>query len=120
MLTIRSEQMNVFRLLMEEQFVSRAIAHLQTGIPDVLEQLGEDVVRETIEVAKRKCHEQGIASEQGIIGYLNLMYMLGCGFDEDPRYAALAALLRNTEHDGIERMERVTEQALALLRGGAQ
>ena len=45
-----------------------------------------DRVRGSVLFAKSKAAGYGIESWTDVLGYLNVMYILGFDFDEDPRY----------------------------------
>jgi hypothetical protein len=114
-LIIRDAQISALAEPGIRRFRERAVLHLRTAVPETCAALGEDAVQASVDLALRKSREYGFREERDIVGYLNLMYLLGFDFDTDPRYAWTRDVLRATAAPGRWRMECLTERVLSAL-----
>ena len=85
MLTIRREQMAVFRGPALRTFEDHVIVHLDKCFPGQTKALGEPNVRETIQYGIRRAASYGIVAERDVCKYIDLMIVFGRDFDKDPR-----------------------------------
>jgi hypothetical protein len=115
MLVIRREQIEAMSLEGERRFEDQAYRHLVSAVPERCAELGELAVRESIRTAIRKARGYGLETERDILHYLNVMYWLGHGFDEDPAYSWAQELLGNLTLEAETRAEWLVEAALAAL-----
>jgi hypothetical protein len=113
MLTIRSEQMAVFRQLKQDEFEDKTFARLLELRPAECEDLGEAAVRESIRKGVKKAIGYGIDREGEVSRYINIMYPLGHDFDVDPRYRWATDILNDASGAKIDRLCRLTAMVLA-------
>jgi hypothetical protein len=84
MLTIRREQRLAFAQPMLRNFEERALAHLRETIPEDYARVGDEAARQSIHTALHESKQYGFTTEFEVLTYLNLMYLLGFEFDQDP------------------------------------
>lgn len=82
--TIREEQLVALQKVQERRLVDRAVAYVRRGHPAVCAALDEGSIRASAETALRKRDAYRFDSEETYLAYLDLMYLLGFDFDEDP------------------------------------
>jgi len=85
-LTIRKQQLQVFEQHALAHFEERALAHLRSAIPVDYARVGETAARHSIRSALRKSKLYGFTNEFEVLTFLNLMYLVGLDFDEDPAH----------------------------------
>ena len=73
MLTIRKEQMAIFREPAINDYVKRTVAHLNESFPEKREALGEAKVRETVQYGIQRSASYGITTEGDVRRYIDLM-----------------------------------------------
>lgn len=95
MLTIRKEQMAVFREPAINDYVKRTVVHLNERFPEKCEALGEPKVRELIRYGIGRAASYGITAEGDVRRYIDLMLMFGPDFDQDPELPWAASILNN-------------------------
>ena len=102
MLVIRPEQMAVFERGMAHRFEDEMVAHGKAFSPRLSEVLGEDQLRVAIRSAIARAGRHGFTLRGPIRLFVELSFLWGSGFDTDPQYPAVGALLRA----GTDEMER--------------
>ena len=112
MLIIRAAQMQAFSRAVSDNLIESAVEHIRTSLPEMFEQLGREEVRESVLFAMRKADEYGLDDWSQVVRYLNVMYILGFEFDEDPRYAWANEILRSARPDANEKTKLLTEWAV--------
>ena len=95
MLTIRKEQMAVFREPAINDYVKRMVVHLNETFPEKCEALGDAKIRETVKYGIQRSASYGITSEGDVRKYIDLMLMFGLDFDQDPQLPWASAILGN-------------------------
>jgi hypothetical protein len=95
MLIIRKEQMQVFEQAAVKSFESRMVEHLKKEFPKHSEAMGEGALQKVVRRGRERAAKYGLAGERSVRLYLELMLMLGSGFDEDPQLPWAADVLRN-------------------------
>jgi hypothetical protein len=95
MLTIRKEQMVVFREPAINDFVKRVVAHLNECFPEKCEALGEPKVRETVKYGIQRSASYGITTEGDVRRYIDLTVRFGPDFDQDPELPWASSILNN-------------------------
>ncbi len=83
MFTIRKEQMEAFELASAPRFAEAAKDHLKAALPKHCAQLGDTGVGETVDYGIRKAAAYGVITQAGASLFLDLMLLLGRGFDTD-------------------------------------
>ncbi len=97
MLTIRKKQMRVFENINEHAFIDRAVEYLINRYPVRCSELSEEDLQGSVKTAMFKGKEYRFETEETIILYLNLMYLLGFEFDKREQYAWTNEIL--TDYD---------------------
>ena len=116
-LTIRAKQMGALDQAGTEQFIRRAIDHIRVSLPEIYSGEGQDAVRASALQALAKANEFAIEEQFDVIRYLNLMYILGFEFDEDPSYPWARETLLAKQFTPREKLDLLTQ--LALQEAGA-
>jgi len=95
MLTITKEQMAVFRDPAVDDYVKRTVVHLNESFPAKCAALGEAKVRETVKYGIQRSASYRISTEGDVRRYIELMFMFGYDFDQDPELPWAAQILNN-------------------------
>lgn len=95
MLTLRKEQMEIFRRQELRRFEDEVYAHLLREHPRACAALGEGAVRRSIRRGIERAGAYGITREPDVGGYIDLMYRLGHDFDTDPARPWARAILES-------------------------
>jgi hypothetical protein len=85
MLTIRPEQSAMFVQAAVDRFAGEMVAHFREHLPEPFAALGEEGVREAVRYGIGQARSYRIESEAGVRVFIQLMFVLGPGFDTDPR-----------------------------------
>ena len=123
MLVIRREQMDLFEQEAVRNFENRMLAHLQECFPKHSKFLGEPGVRQVIRCGLERAKGYGLETERGLRLYVDLMFLLGSGFDADPQLPWAAEILNDKKlPDEAFRIDRLHEKATEYLDkvGGAR
>jgi len=116
MLKIRSGQMEAFERAAVKQFEDRTIEHLRKYFPKHCEIYGEANLRQIIQLALERAKSFGVISERGVRMYIDLMFLLGGGFDQDPQLPWAAEILKDESiADESARIDRLYEKAMSYL-----
>ena len=93
MLIIRKEHLGSFRAEALLDFEERMLEHLKRFSPRHFRVLTDDQVRAVIRegIARAACHR--LTSERSIRYYVDVMFMVGSGFDADPLLPWAASIL---------------------------
>ncbi len=97
MLIIRKEQMDVFEAEAVRSFEARVAEHLKKKFPKHCEAMGDEALTKVVESGRERAATYGLQGERSVRLYLELMLMLGSGFDQDPQLPWAAAALGNRE-----------------------
>lgn len=117
MLIIRPEQMKVLEDHVLRTFQDRVFAHLMKTWPERCKELGEAEVRASIQKGIDRAAAFGITSQSGVAGYIDLMYVHGWDFHQDPAIPWAASILQNRELQPRTKMAQlyeITDQTLAV------
>jgi hypothetical protein len=102
---------------MEGDFINRTVAHLKEFWPEKCEEMGEEVVRESIHEAIDIAREFGITHEYDVARYIDLVYEFDWPADEKPDTPWAEEILNDAELDGATKMDRIYEEANRILEG---
>lgn len=83
MLHIRQPQLDAFEDEVRPALVEEAAARLRLRYGPYLAALGPEAVRATVELGMRRAEARG-ADDDGVDAFIELMILLGSGFDRDP------------------------------------
>jgi hypothetical protein len=95
MLTIRKEQMVVFREPAIHDYVKRTVLYLTERFPEKCDVLGEPKLRETVKYGIQRSASYGITTEADVRRYIELMLMFGPDFDQAPELPWASSILNN-------------------------
>lgn len=109
--TIRNEQLDAIQAALERRFVRRAMAYVRRQHPATCAALDERAIRASVETALEKRAVHRFDSEETVFAYLDLMYLLGFGFDTDPRCEWVRATLNDFDLGARTRLLLLVEQA---------
>jgi hypothetical protein len=112
MLTIRDEQLRLLETSVDDRMCAEAVRHIREAIPEVYGELGEEQVRGSVALARAKSVEYGFDSWAAVVGYLDVMYILGFEFDEDPRYPWASEILQEFDRPNEERLAQLLQMAM--------
>ena len=116
MFTIRKEQMEAFELASAPRFTDAAREHLQAAFPKHCAQLGDAGIRETVRYGIGKAGTYGVVTQAGVSLFLDLMLLLGRGFDTDFQLPWAAEILTDaTLSDEQSRITRLHTKAMEYL-----
>lgn len=95
MLTIRREQMEVFKQGASRNFEDAMVQHINNLFLRLARRVGEPGLRDVIRYGIRKAHQYGIIRQCDIGRYIAIMLMFGPHFDEKATSGPLQAVLRD-------------------------
>ena len=95
MLSIRKEQMVVFREPAVNDFVKRVMVHLNKCFPAKCEAMGEAKVRAMVKYGSQRAVSYRVSSERDVCKYIDLMLVFGQDFDQDPKLPWASSILNN-------------------------
>ncbi|MYN10902.1 hypothetical protein [Pseudoduganella aquatica] len=99
-----------------EAWISDVAAIFQQFYPEKYRHQGDALMRRVIWSGRRRAKQYGLAAPAGVFVFLELMFMLGSGFDHDPLHPWAAAILNDERIAGeAERTERLYAAAMAHL-----
>lgn len=121
MLTIREEQLDVFRGEAIQQLTETLAADLRRGLPAHVQALGEQGTLDAIRAGIDRAGAYGIITREGVSGYVKLMFLFGSDFDTDPSRAWAGQVLNDPSlPDEGERMRRLVQAAMDFARSLAE
>lgn len=116
MLTIRNEQVHTLSAEPSAAFSVRLAEHLRRFFPKRCEALGpEDLAQRCQEIVERG-RGYGIRSERDLCKLANVHFVLGDGFDTDPRLPWARALLTEADCGPTLRINRLVIAAVRHLQ----
>lgn len=111
MILIRREQIDVFRQAALAAFEAEMVAHAEAFAPKLCRVLGEDQVRLAVRAAMARAASGGFTNRGPIRLCVELAFLFGSGFDNDPQYPWAGEILRDSAPQ-MERAERLYERVL--------
>lgn len=111
MFVIRTEQLEALGKAHEESFERRVARRLRVKYPARCRGLDEDALRESVRIAMRKRTEHRFESEECILLYLDLMYLLGFDCDSDPSVPWVGEILADESLGARTRLVLLEERA---------
>lgn len=94
-LVIRSEQMEVMTNISFKGFENKMVKHVQRFFWAHFNILGVESVHAVIRYGHRRAQSHGFTSQRNVCLYLDLMFMLGSDFDNDPQYPWAREILQD-------------------------
>lgn len=81
MITLRSEQIQLFDELAERLFVKRMLEHVQIHFPDKIEHLSETILRDRVVAQIAKAKLFGFVAKPDVCDFISLSWRFGDDFD---------------------------------------
>lgn len=97
MLVVRGKQFHTLSQVAMKTFVDRMAVHAGTYFPDRCRTLGEEAVRQWIELGIVRAGRYGIVAERDVCRYIGLMFELGRDYDQDPQFTRLQLILKDDQ-----------------------
>lgn len=113
MLVIRKEQIEALEKDASKHFVSHLCSHCEEFSPHLCKTLKKDELRNAVEYGVERAKEYGFDLRGPVRYFVDLMIVLGSGFDTDPQYPWAAEALRigNPDEEQDETEEQASEEA---------
>ncbi len=111
MLVIRAEQMEVFRQAALASFENEMVAHSQEFAPKLSQVIGEEQLRLAVRGAIARAGNYGFTNRGPIRLFIELIFLFGSAFDNDPQYPWAASILRDSAPQ-MDRAEELYERVL--------
>jgi len=86
MLTIRKAQLEVFADVQRGALGERILAFISEKYAQEAAAFSESELRGLIAIALKRSREHGFGAYADILRWVNVMFTLGCNFDEDPDF----------------------------------
>jgi hypothetical protein len=120
-LAIRDEQMAVLRREAMRGFKDRTVERLRSFAPRHFEQPGEIGVRRAVDVGVEQAFAYGLTAESAVHFYIEMMFILGSGFDKDPMFPWAGQILNDAtivnQHEKSDRLYDKTSDYLSRSLG---
>jgi hypothetical protein len=121
MLLIRNAQWNAFRAAAQSAFVEEMTTHLTGFAPEVCRTLGRERLRAAVEGGVTRAGGYGFTYRGPIRLFLESMFILGSGFDDDPQYPWARETLRREDFPNqmfkAGRLEHLLRKYLTTVNG---
>jgi hypothetical protein len=109
--TIRNEQLAALQVAYEQRLVDRAVAYVKRKYPIACAALDETTIRGSVESALGSRATWRFDSEECVLAYLDLLYLLGFDFVRDPRCAWALERLKDFDLGPRTRLLLLVEEA---------
>lgn len=106
MLQIRSEQMKVLEEAAWLSFEDEMVVHSRKFAPELCRVIGEEELRTALRRTMKRALGYGFTYRGPIRLCIELMFLFGSGFDDDPQYPMLGKILK-AEGDQMDRAEEI-------------
>ena len=112
MLTIRAAQLSALARAGDRATHQRAFAHLRNSIPEVCGQMSDEELGAVIAWGHRRARRHGFVGEHDFFRYLNLMFVFGFEFDQNPEHPWAAETLGRSGLAASVKMDLLMDLAL--------
>jgi hypothetical protein len=112
---IRQEQAAVFEEAILHNFENDMVEHLKQKFPKHCRFLGEENLRRRVQEGLERAKSHGLQSINGLRLFLELIFLLGSGFDTDPQLPWAADILKEAPSNESACVARLYERALDYL-----
>lgn len=116
MLILRTEQAAALSDPAAGEFACRLLAHVKAVLPGALAAISDDEARRIVRSGIERARLHGIGLEFDVLRFVDLVFILGEGFDTDAAYPWAAAILDRADLAPSAKVDRLTEESAALLR----
>ncbi len=117
MLKIRKEQMETFKDDILRKFEDKMVIHLRSQFPEETKQMEEPELREMIHNGIFHARRYKVTLEIDVSRYLECMMKYGADFDTNPKTAWAGKILHNRMMEGTEKMDRIDDYKMRVLKG---
>ena len=114
-LRVRDAQMEAFRAAGIARTETRLLAHTRRFFDERHRELGDDGMQRVVRHAMTRARRHGLRDVASSCIYLDVMLLLGSGFDDDPQLGWAQAILRDEALDGWRRARHLMDHALSFL-----
>jgi hypothetical protein len=108
MWTIREEQTEAFRQNALKKFEDEMVAHSKDFSPPLCEVIGDEQLRVALRSAMKRADGYGFTNRGPVRLFIEMMFLCGSGFDTDPQYPEVGAVLR-ASGDQMHRAQQIYE-----------
>ncbi len=116
MLIISKNQIELFEDIKGPGFEDAALGHLRDSFPKRLEILDENTLRSIIKSGRDRANNYNMHTKRGVILFIDLMFLFGSRFDEDPQMPWAGKVLTDTAIiDENKRIVHLNAEANACL-----
>lgn len=116
MLVIRNDQMRLLGRAPREAFEASLVEHFTRYYPNECNRAGREQVQQFVRLGIDRAFLHGLSAQREVGLYINLMMMLGSGFDRDPLLPWAAQQLNDSSiADSFDRIRKVFDSALQYL-----
>ena len=116
MFHIRHEQLRTLEQAPQDAFDVFMVEHIGVHFPQHLMLFGEKTIRDVIQAGRERGEIWRFRTKHQLCLYIDMMIMLGAGFDSDPQLPWAAAILRDQSiTHPTTRIDRVYTEAMAYL-----
>lgn len=113
MVKISDTQMDVFRQGVTRSFENEMLVHLRSFSPGHFKILEEGDMRRLIRFGMERAQGHGFTHRRSLRLYIEMMLMLGSGFDTDPQLSRAQEILGDAGlPNEVERIDRLHKEAL--------
>lgn len=106
MLKIREKQMQVFEEEAGKKFEEEMVLHSKAFTPRLCEVIGDEQLRIALRQTIKRATEYNFTKRGPIRLFIELMFLLGNGFDTDPQYPIIAKVLNASDNEML-RAEKI-------------
>jgi hypothetical protein len=114
-LIIRQEQIDALEEVRLPDFENAMVGHLKDFAPMHWESLGEEGIRNLIQIGVKRAATHGFTRRGPVRFYIETIILLGIGFDTDPQYRAIGSILADSVDDQTVRADKVYDWLMNYL-----
>jgi hypothetical protein len=109
-LTIRNEQMLVFRRNLEHEFIERLADRLEIVFPDRAAALGRAAVEKQAGSAYSRARSYGLNSKSDVIRFVDVDFVVGADFENAPDMKWALLMLQDDDLSPANKIFRLTRR----------
>ena len=116
MITLRSEQIQLFDELAERLFVKRMLEHVQIHFPDKIEQVSESIIRDRVVAQIARAKSLGFVAKPDVCDFISLCWQFGDDFDNQYKTKWAGDILNDTSiNDPGHKIAKLNDKANQVL-----
>ena len=115
---IRTEQMDILGDYKFRQFVDRMVAHLKKEFPEQTAEMAESDLRVLINEGVERAENYEVTDDVDIERYLECMLRYGGDFDMNLQTSWAGEILHDNDLSGFDKMNRINDYELFVLKLG--